>query len=1038
MRIKQVAIIILITLNYISVLGQVLDWENPEVFAINNAAARATSLPYPTEELAIKDDYSNSPYYMLLDGVWKFNWVPKPALRPVDFYKENYDISHWKDVIVPGNWELQGYGKPIYTNIIYPFPKNPPFIPHEDNPVGSYKRDFEISENWNGRRVFLHFESGVAAMYVWVNGQKVGYNEGGKSPVEFDITPYIRKGKNSLSCEVYRWSDGSYLEDQDFWRLSGFERSIYLYSTAQTRIQDFFVHTDLDNKYKNAVLSIDLKLRNYTKNNFKQTVEIKLLDNNLKTVVLEKKTVNLSAESSLKSTLFKKVLSPKLWTAETPHLYTMVISLKDKEGVPIEYTSCKIGFRKVEIKNGLLLVNGKRVLLKGVNLHEHNELNGHTVTPELMLKDIRLMKQFNINAVRTSHYPQPTLWYKLCDRYGIYVVDEANIESHGMRYGKESMSHFSEWWNSHLDRTIRLVERDKNHPSVIIWSLGNESANGKAFEITYDWIKSRDKSRPVQFEQAREERNTDIICPMYPSLESMKEYASRKNPDRPYIMCEYAHAMGNSMGNFQEYWDIIRSSQHLQGGFIWDWADQGLKRTDEDGNIYWAYGGDFGVGNLYNSDENGCNDGLVFPDRTPQPELMEVKKVHQNIIFKEKDISKGIITIINDNRFINLKGNYYFTWQLLKNGEKIAEDKFEIDIAPEMAKDVILQIPHINTELGEEYFLQLFAYSVYATELIPSDFELAREEFVLSKNNYFSRERKATENKPTLEQDDKTIKITMRESIIELDKSEKGLVSFIYKGKTILAKPLEINFWRAPTDNDWGEKAHKRMNIWRNAGDNIQLRNLQVQEQNNVMTVIYNMFSPDIQSDINIIYTISGNEEIICEVECLSKDKDLPELPRFGVLLTLPEEFDYFTWYGRGPWENYADRNSSSFLGIYKGKVQDQYVPYLRPQENGYKTDIRWLTLTDNTGFGLKVEGLQPICSNALNFRPEDFDPGMSKKQQHVNDIFPRREVVVAIDMFQRGLGGITSWGGKPLHKYRYFKDNYKYAFVLSVAQNNK
>lgn len=1034
MKIKQVPFLLLVLIVSIFTYAETPDWENPKVFAINNELTRATSLPYSNEELAIKDDFTLSPYYLLLDGNWKFSWVPKPAQRPIDFYKDDYDVSGWKEIKVPGNWEMQGYGKPIYTNIVYPFPKNPPFIPHNDNPVGSYRRDFDLPSNWDGRRVFLHFENGTAAMYVWVNGQKVGYNQGTKSPVEFDITSYVKKGKNSLSCEVYRWSDGSYLEDQDFWRLSGFERSIYLYSTDQTRIQDFFVHTDLDSKYKDAILSIDLKLKNYNKSNKSQIIEIKLLDVNKKTVFVKTEKVNIIAESALETVLSEKIYAPKLWSGEIPNLYVLIIALKDENRNPIEFTSSKIGFRKVEIKDGQLLVNGKRVLFKGVNLHEHNQFNGHTVTREIMMKDISLMKQFNINAVRTSHYPQPTLWYKLCDQYGIYLIDEANIESHGMGYGKESISHLPEWWDAHLDRTIRLVERDKNHPSIIEWSLGNESANGKAFEITYDWIKNRDKSRPVQFEQAKEDRNTDVICPMYPSLESMKEYASR-NLDRPYIMCEYAHGMGNSMGNFQEYWDIIRSSQHLQGGYIWDWVDQGLLQKDENGRVYWAYGGDFGVGNLYHSDENGTCDGNVFPDRTPHPSLMEIKKVYQNINFKAKDLSKGIITVINDNRFINLKENSYFTWQLLKNGEKVAGDKFELDIAPENSKDIVLRFPTINTQKGEEYFLQIFGYSQHASDLMPANYELAREEFALSGNNYFSIKTNVSESKPIIEQNNKSIKVTVNEFAIEFDKSAKGLTNLIYKGKPLLIKSPEINFWRAPNDNDWGEKAQIRMNIWRNAGENVLLKLLTVEEQDNTVKVNYNLFSKDAQCDINVAYTVFGDGSITCEVEYSTKNENLPELPRFGLLFTLPEQFENFNWYGRGPWENYVDRKKSSFVGIYKSKVKDQYTPYVRPQENGYKTDIRWLTLTDSTGFGLKVEGLQPICTSALNFRPEDFDPGMSKKQQHINDIYPRREVVLTIDLFQRGIGGITSWGGRPLPEYRYFGKNYRYAFKLSVIK---
>jgi len=1029
----QIAIFLCISSSF-SLFAQTPDWENPRVFGVNNEPTRASFLPYQSESMAIEDDYLRSSYYMLLDGNWKFNFSPRPDLRPVDFYNQEYNVSGWKEIKVPGNWELQGYGKPIYTNIIYPHPKNPPYIPHTDNPVGSYRRDFHLPESWDGRRVFLHFENGTAAMYVWINGKKVGYNQGAKSPVEFDITNYVQKGKNSIACEVYRWSDGSYLEDQDFWRLSGFERSIYLYSTDQSRIFDFFVKTDLDKAYKNATLSLDIKLKNYTNTKKKQIVEIKLLDSNMKAVFTQQKVVQIEGENSVESSFVQKVSAPKLWTAETPNLYTLVLTLKNENGKAIEFTSTKVGFRKIEIKDGQLLVNGKRVLFKGVNIHEHNHLTGHTINREIMMQDIRLMKQFNINAVRTSHYPQPVLWYKLCDEYGIYLIDEANIESHGMGYGKESITHFPEWWDAHLDRTIRLVERDKNHPSVIVWSLGNESANGKAFEITYDWVKNRDNTRPVQYEQAHEERNTDIICPMYPDFEHMRKFASRKL-DRPYIMCEYAHAMGNSMGNFQEYWDIIRSSKHFQGGYIWDWVDQGLLQKDENGREYWAYGGDFGVGFEYHNDANFCANGLVAPDRTPHPHLYEVKKVYQNVLINAKDLSKGIVTVTNDYRFTNLKDILYFEWHLLKNGVKVSQGKFDVDLAPEASKDVRLALPELKKQQGDEYFLQIYGYTLNKTELIPANFELVREEFALSGNDYFTLTKLST-SKPQFVAKDNVIHVTAGDLLAEFHKSVAGLVELSYKGIQLLkGKSSELNFWRAPTDNDWGEGAHKKMNIWRNAGNSVVLKDVVLVEGENKLQINYHLFSTDIQSDIFINYTVSGDGSIVCDIEYKTQNNFLPEMPRFGIMFTLPEEFENLSWYGRGPWENYIDRNISSFMGIYESKVKDQYYPYVRPQENGNKTDTRWITLTNNEGVGLKVEGLQPISFSALNYRPEDFDPGFSKKQQHISDMYPRREVVLSVDLFQRGLGGLNSWGAGPLKQYRFTEKIYSYSFKISGVE---
>ncbi len=1018
--------------------SQTPDWENPEVFGINNEPTRSTSLPYPSESLAITDDYSRSPYYLLLDGQWKFNFSTCPDKRPLDFYKENFDVSNWKNIKVPGNWELQGYGSPLYTSAGYTFPINPPHIPHDDNPVGSYRRDLVLPDSWDGRRVFLHFDNGTAAMYVWINGEKVGYNEGAKSPVEFDITPYVRKGKNTVACEVYRLSDGSYMEDQDFWRISGFERSIYLYSTAQTRIQDFFVHTDLDKQYKNAELSVDFILRNYAKSAAARDIEIKLLDASGKTVLKKSAHLSIPADGKATPILSTPVSAPKLWTAETPNLYTLLITLRDESGNLVEVTSHRIGFRKVEIKDGLLLVNGKRVLFKGVNMHEHNQLTGHNIDREIMLTDIRLMKKLNINAVRTSHYPQPTLWYKLCDQYGIYLIDEANIESHGMGYNDQSITAKPEWFAAHLDRTIRLLERDKNHPSVIEWSLGNESYNGEAFKRTYKWLKERDKSRPVQFEQAHRDTNTDVICPMYPGFKSMQKDAANKDLDRPYIMCEYAHAMGNSEGNFQEYWDLIRSNKHFQGGYIWDWVDQGFLRTDENGRTYWAYGGDFGVGNRYNHSENFCCNGLIGPDRIPHPHSYEVKKSYQNVLFKAKDLNKGIITATNDFRFINLKGLYYFKWNLMKNGKKVVGGTFDLDLAPEASKDVPLKFRAIHPKAGEEYYLQIFGFTKTANDLVPADFELIREEFAFAQNQYFTPVKIASDSMPKLEQDKNYVKVTVGDYTAEFNDNNwaKGLYAYSYKGQNLISgNSPEVNFWRAPNDNDFGEGAQRRLNIWRMAGQNIELKRMEAKTDSDRAVVKYLYFSRDAQCDVEMVYTMDGTGALTCSLKYATENSYLPELPRFGMLFTLPEEFENFTWYGRGPWENYVDRKRASFVGIYESKVKDQYTPYVRPQENGYKTDVRWLTLTNDKGFGLRVEGLQPICTSALNFRPEDFDPGVTKKQQHVNDMNPRRDVTLAVDLFQRGIGGLNSWGAQPFDEYRYFGKKYEYAFKLSVVK---
>ncbi len=649
----------------ITATAQVNDWENPKVFGVNNEYTRATSTPYADTKTAILDDKTVSPYFLAIKGDWNFMWLPKPADVPANFYLPTFNDETWHKFPIPGNWEILGYGTPIYTNIIYPFPANPPYIPHDDNPVGCYRKSVEIPSMWDGRKVFLHFESGVAAMYVWVNGQKVGYSQVTKSPTEFDITQYVKTGKNLIAIQAFRWSDGSYLEDQDFWRLSGFDRDVYLYSTAQQRIQDYFAVAGLDKDYKNGTLNLDIQLKNYEKRNKTVKVNVELLDENAKTVF--SKTLNeiLTNEQTQHLNVSQVVAKAKQWSAETPNLYTLLLSFYDESGKLIEATSTRIGFRTTEIKNGNLLINGKYVYIKGVNMHEHHFKNGHANVKELLMTDLKLMKQNNINAIRTCHYPQSTEFYKLCDAYGFYVLDEVNIESHGLGYTKANVAFNPEWDAAHLDRTYRAIERDKNHACVIGWSLGNESSNGTVFQKTYEWIKSRDKSRPVQYEQADETPFTDVVCPMYPPIERIVKYA-QKNPDRPMIFCEYSHAMGNSSGNLKDYWVEIRKYKALQGGYIWDWVDQGIQTKDENGIEYLAYGGDFNS-KRYHTDLNFCLNGLVRGDRSPSPQLPEVKKVYQNVHFTAKDLSKGIINVYNENVFVSLS-IYNFRWELLKNG----------------------------------------------------------------------------------------------------------------------------------------------------------------------------------------------------------------------------------------------------------------------------------------------------------------------------------------------------------------------------------
>lgn len=1016
------------------------DWENPAIFQINREPARAAFLPYADESSVIADDYFRSPWFLSLDGAWKFSWSPTPDQRPKDFFNTDFNTINWGEITVPSNWELKGYGIPIYTNITYPFVKNPPFIDHADNPVGSYKRSFELPADWNKRHVFLHFEAGTSAMYVWINGEKVGYSQNTKSPTEFDITKYVKAGQNQVAVEVYRWSDGSYLEDQDFWRLSGIDRSVYLYSTDDVRIVDFFAKPHLDAFYKDGSLAVEVKLKNLSaaaKKN--QSVEAKLVDKSGNVMFSKIMQLDLKA-SSIENVQFEQdVVAPKLWSNETPNLYNLILTVKDKKGKIVETVGTQIGFRTVELKNGSLLVNGIRIMVHGVNIHEHNAVTGHFQDKETMMKDIKLMKEMNINAVRCSHYPNNLMWVKLCNEYGLFLVDEANIESHGMGATLQAPfdkskhpAYLPEWEAAHMDRIYSLVERDKNQPSVILWSLGNECGNGPVFTKAYNWIKNRDNTRLVQFEQAGEEENTDVVCPMYPTMEYMKEYAGRKDVKRPFIMCEYAHAMGNSTGNFQEYWDVIKSSNNMQGGFIWDWVDQGFESTDEAGRKYWTYGGDMG-GQNYTNDENFCHNGLVWPDRTPHPGAFEVKKVYQDINFKIVDLSEGLIEIQNDFGYTNLD-KFSFKFELLKNGVVINTNTFNLILNPLSKKTVQLDLPKLIVRDGEEYLLNVFAYTKEGTALLPENFEVAREQFSLNESKYFVK-LNLSKAKTIVLDDINTV--TLKAAAVEVVINKKtGLIQqYRSNGEDFFNQMPVPNFWRAPTDNDFGNYMMVFSNVWRTVGRFSYLNKIEVIEDAGKTSVVATLWLNDVASFYTINYSMDGDGTLTLVNSFKAGSDKLAEMPRFGMLFTIKEDYDNFEYYGRGPWENYEDRNTSSLKGIYQSKVADQYVPYTRPQENGYKTDVRWMRLTNSMGSGLQIEGLQPLGVSALNNYPEDFDAGLTKKSRHTNDITPRKEVIVCVDLKQRGVGGDNSWGQLPHEQYLLKGKEYSYGFTIKAIK---
>lgn len=1014
------------------------DWENPLLVDQGKEKGHVTFMLFDSEKDAMEDDYSKSPYYQSLNGQWKFNYVDRHADRIKDFYRTDLNDGGWANLTVPSNWELNGFGVPIYTNITYPHPKTPPFI-GDNNPVGTYRKAFDIPKSWENRETLLHFGSISGCAFIYVNGKKVGMTKASKLPSEFNLSPFLKKGNNLLAVQVFRWHDGSYLEDQDFWRLSGIERNVYLYSMPKQTIWDFFLKGDLDKTYTNGLFSAAVDVRKFDKALLSGgSVLVSLRDKSGKTVFQKTQSFGPGLDTLQTIQLSGTVKNPLKWNAEQPILYDCILTLKDSNGKSIAITGAKIGFRKVEIKNAQLLINGVATYVHGVNRHEHDDVTGHTTTKELMLKDIRLMKEFNINAVRLSHYPNDPLWYKLCDKYGLYLVDEANIETHAM--GAEFQSWFDktkhpaylpEWAPAHVDRTVRMVERDKNHASIIIWSLGNESGNGPVFHDNYKWIKNRDNTRPVQFEQAGEDWNTDIVCPMYPSMANLKKYAADNTKTRPYIMCEYSHAMGNSNGNFQEYFDIIRGSKHMQGGFIWDWVDQGIKTKDANGKTFWAYGGDLG-GFYWQNDENGVADGMISSDRTPDPGAYEIKKVYQYIQFSAKDTNNGTITIENLFDFTNLD-QYRFKWEILSNGKVFKDGNFDVSLVPHQKREIKLVLPMVKAMEGTEFYLNVYAYSKNATELLPVGYEVAKEQFKYAGTFFTKSAVTGTALKVTTQGD----KLIFDAGTIhgEFDTKAGRFTRYSEDNGSRLNNFPEPYFWRAPTDNDFGNGMPSRLGIWRSAHENKKVIGVEVPklaDSGQFIRVNYQLSTVMVPYTVDYLITPTGAVKVTATLDMAGRD--LPELPRFGMRTELPQQYSNLAYYGRGPHENYSDRNTSSFVGLYSDKVENQfYKGYIRPQESGNKTDVRWLSLTDDQDKGFRIEGLQPLSFTAINHSTEDLDPGLTKKQQHPTDLPVRRNVFLNIDLKQRGVGGDDSWGAYPHRQYRLMDKKYSYSYIIKL-----
>ncbi|WP_343667612.1 glycoside hydrolase family 2 TIM barrel-domain containing protein [Chitinophaga sp.] len=1001
------------------------EWLDPNVNAVNRLPMHTNFFAYENESLARQGVKEHSANFLTLNGYWKFNWVPDADARPTDFFRPGFNDRGWKEIPVPGIWELNGYGDPMYTNIEYPWhfqaAINPPVVPAEKNHVGSYRKEIVVPASWSGKQIIAHFGSVTSNIYLWVNGQYVGYSEDSKLEAEFDLTKYLKPGQpNLIAFQSFRWCDGSYLEDQDFWRLSGVGRDCYLYARNAVHVEDLRVTPELDDQYKDASLLVNLQLRGDA------AIDVQLLDQKGNLVT------STQGKGSGLQKLSLKINAPEKWSAENPYLYQLLVTVKNKDKIA-EVIRQQVGFRKVEIKNAQLLVNGQPVLIKGVNRHEMDPDFGYVVSPQRMLEDIRLMKELNVNAVRTCHYPDDNLWYELCDQYGIYLVAEANIESHGMGYGEKTLAKNPSYAKAHLERNERNVQRNYNHPAVIIWSLGNEAGFGPNFEACYKWIKEEDKTRPVQFEQAGTNDFTDIYCPMYLSPAAAEKY-SQGNINKPLIQCEYAHAMGNSDGNFKEYWDLVRKYPKYQGGFIWDWVDQSLHKKDAQGRIHYAYGGSYN--NYDPSDNNFLDNGLISPDRRPNPHAYEVGYFYQNIWATPADLSKGQVTIYNENFFRNLD-NYYAEWELLAEGEKIQSGiLLNLDVPPHGKKVFNLDY---DIPSGKEVLLNISFKLKKAETLLPAGFTVAKNQLSVSGYN-FTHTLAVNDRADSLhvQNNDENYLIVKNNRIdIEFDKHNGFLHQYVVAGQSMLKEGtyLTPNFWRAPTDNDFGAGLQHRYRVWKNP--ELKLTSFNSQAQNGIIKVQAGYDIPAVSAKLSLTYEIS-NEGAIKVTQDLTADKSakVSDMFRFGMQLQMPKEVDRIKYYGRGPGENYIDRNNAAQLGVYSQTVDQQFYPYIRPQETGTKTDVRWWNQMTVGGNGLRFTSDTAFSISALHYSIETLDDGSKKDQRHSELLQPEPLTNVCIDKAQMGLGGIDSWGQLPLEKYRLHYQDYHFTFMITPIKN--
>ena len=1070
-------------------------WNDISVIRENAEPPRASFLAYPTPEGALGGDSVGNPRALSLNGNWKFAYSASPADRPVDFYRPEFDVAGWKEIPVPSNWERHGYGYPIYVNVPYPFEIDEPHVPADNNPVGSYRRDFVVPEAWSGLAIFLKFGAVSSAFNVWLNGAYVGYSEGSKTATEFNVGGLLRPGSNNIAVEVYRWSNGSYLEDQDFWSLSGIQRDVRLEARPLARVRDYFVHAGLGNGYRDGEFAIDLELVNDGPATVTRELSIRISDGD-DAIHTDRAELRL-APGATAHRFAATLAGVKPWSAESPRLYSLLLTLGEESPDSREAIAQRIGFRTVAIENGRFLINGRHVRLKGVNLHEHHHERGHVVDEATMLRDIRLMKAVNMNAVRNSHYPHQERWYELTDKHGLYVIDEANIESHGFGYDLDkTLGNKPHWMPHHMDRTERMLERSKNSPSVVIWSLGNEAGDGVNLGATYRWLKQRDPSRPVQYETEGDirqvgERHSDFHASMYWTHWQLQDYAL-SGGDRPFLLIEYAHSMGNSTGNLIDYWNVINRHEVLAGGFIWDWVDQGLLEHDEAGRSYWTYGGDYGPAGVPSSGNFSMN-GILFPDRRVQPAYWEVKRVYQYVDFVAEDLPNGVVSLVNNYDFTNLS-EFELSWDIAADGRTVLAGsvsdrscgrmgadaidrgsaattgtRCRLDIEPESRGQVRLGYVFDDLPQGPEYHLNLRLRAPDGWGMLPPDHVLAEAQFPLPATPVAFP---ALENVPstgplddamplTMARTDSALRFTGRDFSAAFDTATGFLSSLTWRGKELLLEPLRPNFWRAPTDNDFGNYMHEWAAVWRQASRRCSLRSLSVdgpEGSRATMTTEHvcadNGLRPVATWTTRWVIHASGRLDADNRFEKIGEP---PLVPRVGMNVEIVPGLDRVEWFGRGPFENYVDRRLAAHIGRYGNRVADHYVPYMRPQENGYKTGVRWLSLSDASEAALLVvAGDAPAARGEspglLGFsvhhnRLEDFVPPVkiaitgedgpsaaenpNRVNMHVNDIQPLQLISLNIDHGQMGLGGNDSWGARTLRKYSLTEPVYRYRFTL-------